>query len=78
MKKVLILGVNGFIGHHLSKRILASTDWHVFGMDMADDKLLEFIAKTPNAQECADGLGQLALDMGSRDNVSAIVIEVTE
>lgn len=43
-----------------------------------DDKLLEFIAKTPNAQECADGLGQLALDMGSRDNVSAIVIEVTE
>ncbi len=24
MKKILILGVNGFIGHHLSKRILAS------------------------------------------------------
>jgi nucleoside-diphosphate-sugar epimerase len=29
MKKVLILGVNGFIGHHLSKRILETTDWHV-------------------------------------------------
>ena len=27
MKKVLILGVNGFIGHHLSKRILETTDW---------------------------------------------------
>jgi hypothetical protein len=26
-KKVLILGVNGFIGHHLSKRILETTDW---------------------------------------------------
>ena len=34
MKKVLILGVNGFIGHHLSKRILETTDWHVYGMDM--------------------------------------------
>ncbi|PIQ10884.1 MAG: NAD-dependent epimerase/dehydratase family protein, partial [Hydrogenophilales bacterium CG18_big_fil_WC_8_21_14_2_50_58_12] len=34
MKKVLILGVNGFIGHHLSKRILETTDWEVYGMDM--------------------------------------------
>ncbi|HMN83828.1 MAG TPA: bifunctional UDP-4-keto-pentose/UDP-xylose synthase [Burkholderiaceae bacterium] len=39
MKKVLILGVNGFIGHHLSNRILASTDWQVFGMDMATDRI---------------------------------------
>ena len=30
MKKICILGVNGFIGHHLSKRILAKTDWEVF------------------------------------------------
>ena len=29
MKKVLILGVNGFICHHLSNRILATTDWEV-------------------------------------------------
>jgi PPM family protein phosphatase len=41
-----------------------------------DEKLLEFITQHPNVQECADGLGQLALDMGSRDNVSCIVIEV--
>ncbi|MBL8485347.1 MAG: bifunctional UDP-4-keto-pentose/UDP-xylose synthase, partial [Rhodocyclaceae bacterium] len=34
MKKILILGVNGFIGHHLSKRILADSDWEVYGMDM--------------------------------------------
>ncbi len=38
-KRVLILGVNGFIGHHLSKRILASTDWEVYGMDMQNDRL---------------------------------------
>ena len=39
MKKILILGVNGFIGHHLSNRILASTDWDVYGMDMASDRV---------------------------------------
>lgn len=39
MKKILILGVNGFIGHHLSKRILETTDWHVYGMDMMTDRI---------------------------------------
>jgi len=39
MKKVLILGVNGFIGHHLSKRILETTDWDVYGMDMQCERL---------------------------------------
>jgi nucleoside-diphosphate-sugar epimerase len=43
MKKVLILGVNGFIGHHLSKRILASTDWEVYGMDMQCDRLHDLL-----------------------------------
>ncbi len=39
MKKILILGVNGFIGHHLSKRILSTTDWQVYGMDMNTDRI---------------------------------------
>ncbi|ALS62170.1 MULTISPECIES: bifunctional UDP-4-keto-pentose/UDP-xylose synthase [Pandoraea] len=43
MKKVLILGVNGFIGHHLSKRILETTDWEVYGMDMLTDRLGDLI-----------------------------------
>jgi len=43
MKKVLILGVNGFIGHHLSKRIIASTDWELHGMDMQSDRLAEVL-----------------------------------
>ena len=38
-KKVLILGVNGFIGHHLSRRIIARTDWEVYGMDMQTDRI---------------------------------------
>ena len=37
--KVLILGVNGFIGHHLTARILAETDWTVFGMDLGSERL---------------------------------------
>jgi len=39
MKRILILGVNGFIGHHLSHRIIASTDWEVYGMDMQTDRI---------------------------------------
>jgi nucleoside-diphosphate-sugar epimerase len=39
MKRVLILGVNGFIGHHLSKAIVASTDWDIYGMDMQADRI---------------------------------------
>ncbi len=42
-----------------------------------DHQLLSFINEHPDVQLCADGLGQLALDNGSRDNVSCIVIEVT-
>jgi len=36
---VLILGVNGFIGHHLTQRKKAETDWTVYGMDLYDDRL---------------------------------------
>lgn len=43
MKKILILGVNGFIGHHLSKRILESTDWDVYGMDMQSERVSDLL-----------------------------------
>ncbi len=43
MKKICILGVNGFIGHHLSQRILAESDWEVFGMDMGSDRLADLM-----------------------------------
>ena len=39
MTKILILGVNGFIGHHLSHRILRETDWEIYGMDMQTDRI---------------------------------------
>jgi protein phosphatase len=43
-----------------------------------DDQLLNYIREQTDVQQCADGLGKFALDSGSRDNVSCIVIEVVE
>ncbi|WP_116324966.1 NAD-dependent epimerase/dehydratase family protein, partial [Cupriavidus taiwanensis] len=43
VKKVLILGVNGFIGHHLTRRILETTPWEVYGMDMNTDRLGDLV-----------------------------------
>ena len=43
MKRILILGVNGFIGHHLSQRIIASTDWEVYGMDMQTERITDLL-----------------------------------
>jgi nucleoside-diphosphate-sugar epimerase len=43
MKRILILGVNGFIGHHLSKRIVETTDWEVYGMDMQADRIEDLL-----------------------------------
>jgi UDP-4-amino-4-deoxy-L-arabinose formyltransferase/UDP-glucuronic acid dehydrogenase (UDP-4-keto-hexauronic acid decarboxylating) len=38
--KILILGVNGFIGHHLINKILTEKkDWIVYGMDLGTDRL---------------------------------------
>jgi len=37
--KILVLGVNGFIGNALVRRVLATTDWEVFGMDLSHSKL---------------------------------------
>lgn len=39
MKNVLILGVNGFIGHHLTRHIIETTDWHIYGMDMQSERV---------------------------------------
>jgi nucleoside-diphosphate-sugar epimerase len=41
--RVLILGVNGFIGNALTERILNTTDWIVSGLDIASDKIAPFL-----------------------------------
>jgi len=45
MKRVLILGVNGFIGHHLSQSILRSNDWEIYGMDMQTDRIGDLMSE---------------------------------
>ena len=44
--RVLILGVNGFIGNALTQRILGATDWSVSGLDVASDKIAPFLGHT--------------------------------
>lgn len=45
---------------------------------VSDQQLLDFMATQPDSQACADALGQFALDCGSRDNVSVIIMDVVE
>ncbi len=42
-QNVLILGVNGFIGHHLSKALLATGKYHIHGLDMQNDRIADLI-----------------------------------
>ncbi len=41
--KVLILGVNGFIGSHLVGRILRTTSWEAYGLDLGTQKVGEYL-----------------------------------
>ncbi|HLX30961.1 MAG TPA: bifunctional UDP-4-keto-pentose/UDP-xylose synthase [Casimicrobiaceae bacterium] len=45
MKRILILGVNGFIGHHLSQAIVARTDWEIYGMDMQTERVADLMSE---------------------------------
>lgn len=42
--KILILGINGFIGHHLTEAILRQTDWTVVGLDRDTFRLTGFLS----------------------------------
>ncbi len=37
--KILILGINGFIGHRLTENILTRTSWDICGMDLTSHRL---------------------------------------
>ena len=41
--KILILGVNGFIGSNLSKFIIEQRDWEVYGMDIGCSKIQDLL-----------------------------------
>lgn len=42
-KKVLILGVDGFIGNHLSERLLDSGRYEVYGMDLSSSSIARLL-----------------------------------
>lgn len=41
--KILILGVNGFVGSHLTERILKDTNWEIYGMDLGSNKIADYL-----------------------------------
>ena len=41
--KILILGINGFIGSSLLEHCIEKTDWHLIGLDLTDNKIREFL-----------------------------------
>lgn len=41
--RVLILGVNGFIGNHLTERLLEEDNYEVYGLDIGTDTISRFV-----------------------------------
>ena len=41
--RVLILGVNGFIGNHLTERLLQDENYEVYGLDIGSDAIARFL-----------------------------------
>lgn len=44
--RVLILGVNGFIGNHLTERLLQDDNFEVYGLDIGSDAISRFIGNS--------------------------------
>jgi UDP-4-amino-4-deoxy-L-arabinose formyltransferase/UDP-glucuronic acid dehydrogenase (UDP-4-keto-hexauronic acid decarboxylating) len=42
-KRVLILGVNGFIGNHLTERLLREGHYEIYGLDISSDAISRFL-----------------------------------
>lgn len=61
VKRVLITGVGGFVGHHYLEHVLATTDWDVVGTDSFRHK-----GKTDRVREVLEGGSD---DWGSRVDV---------
>ena len=41
--RVLILGVNGFIGNHLTERLLEDDNYEIYGLDIGSDAIGRFL-----------------------------------
>jgi protein phosphatase len=45
---------------------------------ISDEQILNFVREQTEMQACAEGVCQFALDAGSRDNISCVMVEVSE
>ncbi len=43
LTRVLILGVNGFIGNHLTERLLQDENFEIYGLDIGSDAISRFV-----------------------------------
>lgn len=43
LTRVLILGVNGFIGNHLTERLLQDDNFEIYGLDIGSDAISRFV-----------------------------------
>lgn len=41
--RILVLGVNGFIGNHLTERLLRKDHYEVYGLDIDNDAISRFL-----------------------------------
>src|SRR3990172_4441413 len=44
-KKILIIGINGFIGSHLAAELLKRRRYEVYGLDLYDFRILHLLGK---------------------------------
>ncbi|MBS1203648.1 MAG: UDP-4-amino-4-deoxy-L-arabinose formyltransferase [Proteobacteria bacterium] len=44
--RVLILGVNGFIGNHLTERLLRDDNYEIYGLDIGSDAISRFLGNS--------------------------------
>jgi protein phosphatase len=85
MRNVLtnVLGGRPTVEVHMSERVLSAGDVLLLCSDglhgvLAREVLEETLANTPDAERAARTLVEMALDAGSRDNVTALVVRVEE
>lgn len=67
MKKILILGINGFIGHHLAQSILQETDWSIVGMDLHNERIAHLLQNPAYSARLQFFKGDITRDLAWMD-----------
>lgn len=52
--KILVTGINGFIGTHFAEKAISETDWQIIGFDIAQNNLSPFCGSSRFEFQCGD------------------------